>query len=116
MDGSAITVLYAFDTVKCFSCHDAYQQPLLFGLWQSEHTPCSSRHLGNWEKVVLRARFVTQARFVTKVTKRVRSDAVPACFVTPARFVTKVTKETKRVKFDALPGCFVTTAHIVTTW
>ena len=47
------------------------------------------------------------ARFVTKVTKRVKFDALPARFVTTARFVNKVTK---RVKSDALPARFVTTA------
>ena len=35
---------------------------------------------------------VTTARFVTRVTKRVKSDALPERFVTPARFVTKVTR------------------------
>ena len=45
---------------------------------------------------VVAAHFVTQARFVTKVTERVRFDALPSRFVTPARFVTKVTKVTKR--------------------
>ena len=39
--------------------------------------------------------------------------AVVARFVTTARFVTKVTK---RLKFDALPARFVTPAHFVTTW
>ena len=34
------------------------------------------------------ARFVTTARFVTQVTKRVKSDAQPARFVTLARFIT----------------------------
>ena len=36
---------------------------------------------------VVAARFVTTARFVTKVTNRVKIDAQPARFVTPARFV-----------------------------
>ena len=34
------------------------------------------------------ARFATTARFVTKVTKHVKLDALPARFVTRARFVT----------------------------
>ena len=35
------------------------------------------------------ARFVTTACFVTQVTKRVKSDALPARFVTQPRFVTQ---------------------------
>ena len=37
---------------------------------------------------VVAARFVTTARFVTKVTKRIKFEILPARFVTAARFVT----------------------------
>ena len=37
---------------------------------------------------VVAARFVTTAHFVTKVTKRIKVDALPAQFVTAAHFVT----------------------------
>ena len=44
--------------------------------------------LTKYSEAVVAARFVTTARFVTKVTKRVKFDAQPARFVTPASFVT----------------------------
>ena len=44
--------------------------------------------IGISERDLVAAHFVITARFVTKVTKCVKSDALPALFVTPARFVT----------------------------
>ena len=51
----------------------------LFNIW-----PLGVDCLGS----IVVARFVTMACFVTKVTERVKFDALPARFVTLARFVT----------------------------
>ena len=75
--------------------HEAQDEffALTVGSW---NTPIA-KHIRKVQKNSVAARFFTTARCVTKMTKRVKFDALPARFVTPACLSTRGDKTCRKV-------------------